>query len=662
MSLLKDLLWNISNDAFDILSDGIITSIGGDRNNRQGKAESSEFVIDGKYMELTLSLNAWNDETSVTVLVDGVKEFFITDSIIVPCDIKYILDTSSFVSKKAKIILSDAGSWEAVTLKDLRITDKITKCDRVIKPISRCVQFDLTLNINNGKYINIPIEKQQNSELCNLYFDGKEGFNLFLHLAKNGKTDFVASIPIEEFDGESVRICSENIYIPKENADEFYKQIYISENPVGYEMFYKEHGRPKLHFTVPHGGIGDMIGFYYYKGKYNIGYLYDSGYNNWNDNSSWAFSRSDDLFKWDYAGIHVHKGFNTKRSSGGGFVDEKNVSGLKCGEDAPIMLFYSVERQDGQRMQDFTDKDNENKEYLSKVSVKYSTDGGETFEEYKNNPIFLTQGVGGHDPEVFYYGPENKYVLVIHDKREGMWGFDFYESRNLLDWKYMSSFGGMWETPNFYSLELNGKTYWILQQCDFGYCIGEFDGREFVAETDIINNFEGAAAMRNFCVEGRHILMGSKGLCFSGKDYYGYGVSTLPMELSLKNTECGIRLCYQPVGEINSLVVEKKEWTDIKTSDFNRLEIESGLLDIEISSKEGFSLMAGEAELFNCNGGTVRIITDETIVSYFTDGGLSAGILYVEDFHINKKGKLLIKGTDVLENVSVKILKSPYEL
>ena len=660
--LTKRISWNIYDNSFDVLADGTLTSAGRNRDNRHGKAESSEFWIDARYIEAVLFLNAWNDETAMTVLIDGKKEFMVTDSIMVAGEVKYIFDVSEFLGKKARIVLADAGSWEMVTLKSLSMTDVTTENGRLIKPISKSVMLDITLPINDGKYINIPIEKQQNSELCNFYFDGKAGLNLFLRLAKYGKTDFIASIPIGEFDAENVRICSPNIFIPVENVDEFYKQIYISDNPSGYENFYKEAGRPKLHSTATFGGIGDMIGFYYYKGRYNIGYLHDVGYNNWNNNSSWSFSESKNLFKWDFSGIRVRKGFNTRKSSGCGFVDEKNASGLKCGKDAPIMLFYSVEKQDSQRMQDFYDDGNEVSEYLSRVSVKYSTDGGKTFREYENNPIFLTQGVGGHDPEVFYYEPEDKYVLLIHDKRNKKWGFDFYESKNLLDWEYMSTVSGMWETPNFYPLDLCGKTYWILQQCDFSYCIGDFNGCEFVSQTEMIKNFYGAYAMRTFYVDGRRILIGSRGQDFDSMDYQGYGVATLPMELSLKDTENGMKLCYHPVCEIDDLVKETKEWKDINAADFNKLGIESGLLDIEIRCKNAFSLMFGETEIFECTGGEVRIITDETVVSYFENGGMSAGFLSVPDYHADGKTKLTIKRAAFIESISIKVLKSPYEI
>ena len=641
-------------------SRNIISSEGGSYNSNKGKTKSNDFIITGKYMTFFLELGAWDSKTGMSVFVDGKREFFITGSIM-EAGRSHALDVSKFIGKPAYVTLTDAGTWERITLKNFLIKDELPSDAVVIPPDSELDKLDVTINTEGFKYINIPVDTSQNGELCEFYIDGKPSFTMFLRLAKHKVCDYTASIPVN---GKTVRVCSENIRIPYD----FEKKITVSENPLGYENFYQENGRPKFHFTVPHGGKGDMIGFYYYKGKYNIGYLYDSGYNIWNDNSQWAFSESDNLFKWSNHRILIKKGFYTKRSSGCGFVDNKNASGLKCGAESPILLYYSVEQQTGQRYQDFSDYDGKckNPEYLSKVSVKYSTDGGKTFMEYENNPIFLTQEAGGHDPEVFYYEQLDKYIMVIHDKRSGKWGFDFYESENLLDWTYMSTIPQMWETPNMYPLVAKGKTYWILQQCDFGYYIGEFDGRKFIPQTELMRNYFNSYAMRTFDANGRRILLGSVSGSFKKTNgYYGDGCSTLPLEITLRNTEKGMRLFCEPVRELENFITDEKHFT-------GNASFHGGLCDLEIKSSNSFCIKAGDDTIMEydnknkiCRSGNVslqvenkkcdvRVILDDSVLSFFTDGGMNGGTAFYQSF-----GKdISISGAD---KITVKYLKSPYE-
>jgi sucrose-6-phosphate hydrolase SacC (GH32 family) len=273
--------------------------------------------------------------------------------------------------------------------------------------------------------------------------------------------------------------------------------------------------------------------------------------------------------------------------------------------------------------------------------------------------------VGGHDPEVFYFEPQNKYVMVIHDRRESKWGFDFYESDNLLSWKYLSSVPDMWETPNIYPLEYNGTTYWVLQQCDFGYYIGNFNGTVYTPLTELIKPFSGAYAMRTFDAKGRRIVMGSMGTEFkTDNGYKGYGCATLPMALSLADTDAGLRVLYKPVAELENFVISTETYTEFA-------EFECSLSDIEIKSRESFTikseneciaeydaknktlkiaenLIKTESEKIN-----LRLITDDSVLSYFADNGLSRGI----SRHNSFGKKITISGAD---EIKVRLLNSPY--
>src|SRR5690606_9908136 len=139
----------------------------------------------------------------------------------------------------------------------------------------------------------------------------------------------------------------------------------------------------------------DPNGLFFYNGTYHVFYQHnpvclEGG------NQSWGHATSPDLFHWTEQPVAIWKGLNWQAFSGSGVVDHKNVSGLKRGEEAPILLFYSQNRR-------------------SATALAYSNDGGRTFQQYENNPLFLTRHPFGHDPKVVWYEPEQKWVMIIHD-------------------------------------------------------------------------------------------------------------------------------------------------------------------------------------------------------------------------------------------------------
>ncbi len=96
------------------------------------------------------------------------------------------------------------------------------------------------------------------------------------------------------------------------------------------------------------------------------------------------------------------------------------------------------------------------------------------------------------DPKVSWYAPQKKWVMTLATKDR----ITFYSSPNLKDWKKESEFGeklgahgGVWECPDLFQLNDNGKKVWVLTVSinpgapnggsGTQYFLGDFNGKIF---------------------------------------------------------------------------------------------------------------------------------------------------------------------------------------
>lgn len=93
--------------------------------------------------------------------------------------------------------------------------------------------------------------------------------------------------------------------------------------------------------------------------------------------------------------------------------------------------------------------------------LAYSKDNGRTFTKYEKNPVLRpSDGLKDfRDPKVFWYAPESKWVMIVSADKE----MRFYDSHNLKDWNYLSSFGEgygvqpcQFECPDMVELPVDG--------------------------------------------------------------------------------------------------------------------------------------------------------------------------------------------------------------
>jgi fructan beta-fructosidase len=637
---------------------GLADSWDPDRWSLAGTLTSPEFTIDRNFIRFLIGGRSDSSRTGLQLLIDGKPEFYAggaSDRQLRPG----VFDVSAFQGRKAQLVINDAGVWEYVMVDDIVASDSPGEGVNVVHPISQCVPVDKEMDLAGARYLVLPINNLAPQVDCILEVDGRPKKNLQMRLAIDVPVDFWASYPLDDLSGQKLRFHSNKAAVFKDHSEGFMKQICLSPQPRDQEGVYAEPGRPQLSFTVKRGHSMDPNGLCFYKGLYHLFYQYNA-VNLMAGNQQWGHATSPDLFHWTEQPVAIPNELGWTAFSGSGVVDKNNDSGLKQGSDAPILLFYSQNCR-------------------SATALSYSVDGGKTFRQYEKNPLFLTQDPSGHDPKVVWYPKEEKWVMIIHDKRNDVYGFDFYESRNLLDWKYLSTSPGWFETPDLFVLPLDGDTNhmkWIVQECAHSYKIGDFNGRGFVPETEKLSTFQGnfgAPQVFDNAPDGRRIMMG----CLFGVRYFkddpslpvGGGMN-IPVEVTLRSSPTGPRLYLYPVKEIDTLVSARHNFKNITLDELaaKLADIKPDLFDLEFewdaTQQEDFRLSVWDREVFAFNAkdstcsfsgeahkvtpmdGTikVRMICDRGLCSFYINDGYEAGNRYIGKFRPECKEALKLQG------------------
>ena len=662
---------------------GLANSSGERFSINAGSLTSPEFIIGRRYLRFLVGGRGFDAGTSLQLLIDGKLEFYACgagDRQLQPV----AFDVSSFQGRRGQVVICDEGMWHDVLVDDVVSSDSPGHEARVFQPRSQCVPLNKEMDLPGMRYLVVPVNNLAPMVQCMIEVDGKPVQDIAVRLAIDAPVDFWGSFPLGDLPGRKLRLHSieerevgrlhraadGSVYyenptanwkelsaealarvspaqvIPHSQAETFHAQISLSAEPRNMGEVYREPGRPQLMFTPKRGFNMDPSGLFYYDGLYHIFYNANPvGLQQ--GNNMWGHATSPDLFHWTEQPIGIPPGLGWRVYSGSALVDHDNVTGLKQGSHPPILLFHS---QDGR----------------AATTLAYSVDGGKTFRQYEKNPLFQTRHPWGHDPMVAWYGPEKKWVMVIHDfadERNERWGYDFYESKSLLAWKYLSTVPDCWETPDFFQLPLDGdraRMQWVLHEVNKSYQIGDFNGREFIASTGKQTTFLGnclAPYTFDNAPDGRRIQVGSTGFNYFGHDpsLPVSGGITIPMEVTLRTSPNGPRLYLNPVKEIETLVSAQHRFERISIGELaDKLSgIKPGLVDIEFewdaSQQKDFRLNIWDREIFAFNAKDttysvdgqkrkvapvkgsikVRLICDRSVCSFFINDGYEAGNRYL---------------------------------
>ncbi|KAA1397741.1 ricin-type beta-trefoil lectin domain protein [Aeromicrobium ginsengisoli] len=313
---------------------------------------------------------------------------------------------------------------------------------------------------------------------------------------------------------------------------------------------YTEAFRGQFHFSPQSGFMNDINAPLYYRGVYHLFFQHNPHGLGW-DTIHWGHATSPDLVHWTQQPIALEPGVHAGNLwSGAGWVDVDNVTGLKKGNDDPILLFTNTEG----------------------VSIAYSTDGARTFQMYNGGAKVITDSTESRDPKVQWDAANNRWVMVTF--RAGT-GAVFYTSTNLLDWTYRGTYAASWfvECPDLYRLPVDGgeTEKWVLQDASGEYVIGSLNASGvFVSDWASPQRMEWgksdaafapsvwyASQTFNQLPAGRVVQMGwqpsNAGVTWTGN-------ASFPVELGLKTFPEGIRLTRNPVSEIAGIRSSTQTW------------------------------------------------------------------------------------------------------
>ena len=319
------------------------------------------------------------------------------------------------------------------------------------------------------KYILLPVEEEEGYAHIRVIKDNQVVKEFNCKLAIN-KTDYNVPLDVSEYGGEvllDIQFSGDKRSIGLINNFVCWKDIKATNV---FDSKNREKFRSIYHHTPVYGWMHDPNGMFYKDGVWHLYYQYNPYGSQW-ENMTWAHSTSTDLIHWKNHGEVIQPDALGTIFSGSSVVDKENTAGF--GKDAVVAFYTSAGAAQTQ-------------------SIAYSTDNGETFKKYVNNPILTSDVPDFRDPNVFWNEEVKQWILILAAGQQ----MNIYSSKNLKDWKFESSFGegygnhgGVWECPDL--LKMGDK--WVLI-CNinpggtFGgsatqYFVGSFDGHKFTCES-----------------------------------------------------------------------------------------------------------------------------------------------------------------------------------
>ena len=406
------------------------------------------------------------------------------------------------------------------------------------------------------RYLNLPVQNDAPYHEIDLIVDGETVRTLDIHLAVD-RPDFWTFLDIGIFKGKTGVLA-----VKKPSSDTAgLKLIYQDDRLKDQDTIYKEKLRPQFHFTAKRGWIQDPVGLVFYDGEYHMFPLHCPY--NWDEKSHhWGHAVSKDLIHWEELPTAMYPDKLGEMYSGSVVVDYDNSSGFQTGEEKVMVAAYSANSGETQVQ-----------------CLAYSNDRGRTWTKYEGNPIIGDRRaiVGNEDirdPRVFWHEPTKKWIMVLF---EGM-GNSIFTSDNLRDWHYESHTYNSWECPELFELPVDGdpdNTKWVMHGAARVYMIGDFDGKKFTMESGKYSYSTGklnsdfkhkgifyASQTYNDEPKGRRIHLGWGIL--PAPDMPFTQMITFPAELSLRTTTEGIRLCANPIEELELLHKGEMTLTDIR--------------------------------------------------------------------------------------------------
>ncbi len=402
-------------------------------------------------------------------------------------------------------------------------------------------------------------------------------------------------------------------------------------------QFYHELHRPQFHFSPQKNWTNDPNGLIFYKGEYHLFFQHNPERINWG-NMTWGHAVSPDLVHWTQLDHALYPDELGTIFSGSAVVDWDNTAGFQTGDEKVIVCIYTSAGEP------FTQ------------SIAYSNDRGRTFTKYEGNPVLGHIRGSNRDPKVIWHKPTQKWVMALY-----LDGNDYalFGSKDLKKWGRLCDVvvADTGECPDFFELPVDDdpdNTRWVFWGGAGVYRIGTFDGTTFAPETESLHAERGANgyAAQTWSdilpADGRRIQVS----WMAGGKYpsmpFNHQMS-FPVELTLRAFPEGIRMCRQPVREIESLHGKAHTWENhtirpnenlVPETDWDLFDVRA---EVELGDAEAFGAIIRGIDLkyhaaerkFTYLGRDIpaepvdgrlefRVLVDRTSLELFANSGKSS--------------------------------------
>ena len=425
--------------------------------------------------------------------------------------------------------------------------------------------------------------------------------------------------------------------------------------------------RPIYHFSSDSNWINDPNGLIFHNGEYHLFYQYNPFGTKWG-HMSWGHSVSKDLMNWQKLPVALYEDKNLKDNdssmifSGSAVIDKKNTSGFGTVQNPPMVAIYTSFVHRGRfNGNDYT-------EIAQSQSLAYSTDNGRSWSKYSDNPVLDIHSLEYRDPKVFWYEPQQKWVLaLVKSDRQEVW---FYESRNLKNWNYMSRWGRagntatVWECPDLFEMTVEGanEKKWVLivsaghpQEKFPGmqYFVGDFDGKKFTPVKDYLEpvyldygkDFY-AGITYNDMPDNRRVLVAWLNNWVYAREIptsdTWRGLFSVPRELSLVKNKSEFNLIQKPVAEMVAIRKEVLKQDEQTIDSSKQISFNKASYEIEFEIEPGNAKQAG-IKIFKGKNEETNIYYDAASGSLLFDRTKSGNVAFSHWFPSIEKAPVSLK-------------------
>jgi len=601
-----------------------------------GTLTSPPFVIERKYINLLIGGGWHPGKACINLLVDGKVVRTATGPNRKPGGTErldpYTWDVSELKGKTARFEIVDntTGGWGHINIDHIVQGNRRTGIVSTVKDI-RIERDYITFRIGALQGPRSSVDLLVNDKVVRSYAatDSKQAHWISWDVSKlKGKSGQLRIKELPAADGSCI------IHDSLVQSDKARGALFI------FDKLYQETYRPQFHFTAKENWLNDPNGLVYYKGEYHMFFQHNPSGINWG-NMTWGHAVSPDMVHWKQLPNAIEPDELGTIFSGSAVVDWNNTSGFRTGDEKVLVAFYTSAGSHASVQKPFTQ------------SIAYSNDRGRTWTKYEKNPVIGHIKGSNRDPKVIWHAPSEKWVMALYlDRNE----YALLSSSNLKEWTLESrlEMPGVGECPDIFELPVNGdanNTKWVFWGGNGNYLIGSFDGKTFTKETEPLrsewgnNGYAGQTWSDIPKSDGRRLQI----LWMSGGRFPGMPFNqqmSIPCEVTLRTFPEGIRLCRQPVREIESIHGKHHGWHDvaIKPGE-NLLDGVSGELfhirariELGDAAEVGFTVrgvpvsynvkakkltcLGKSAPLAQLGGGIeLQIITDRTSIEIFANGG-----------------------------------------